>query len=240
MARSPGRHTPKAAKVSARRALLVLLSSLSVGAPLWAQPLGPLDSVAVYLVPLDDFPEGLAEALAKSLQQETGIRIKASLRLPPLRINTLPGTNQLIAEDALAQGAQASARLPEVVPTTWRVLLTTKDINASSGNFRFQFSMHSKALNCSIVSLARLLDYVGDKPTLSQQSLVRLTKLIKRAIGEFCLGWTRSADPKDIMYAPLMSLDDLDRMGNDHAAEQDGAKPKRVVPDPPPASDLRA
>jgi hypothetical protein len=42
------------------------------------------------------------------------------------------------------------------------------------------------------------------------------------------------------MYAPLLSLDDLDRMGNDRAEEEDGEKPKRIVPDPPPASDLRA
>jgi hypothetical protein len=30
------------------------------------------------------------------------------------------------------------------------------------------------------------------------------------------LGWKRSADPEDLMYAPIMGIEDLDRIGLEH------------------------
>lgn len=32
------------------------------------------------------------------------------------------------------------------------------------------------------------------------------------------LGWERSVNPKDVMYSPLMGVDDLDRIGTEHIA----------------------
>lgn len=207
-----------------RRQTLLALPLLFIGLSTRGQG-HPLDSVPVYLVPLDDFPEELASALAKSLQQSLDFRVKASLRLPPLKIATLPGTSQLIAEDILLQGAAASVRLPEASPTTYRVFLTLKDINSRSANLRFQFSSHNKALNCSVVSLARLLEYADGRPVLTRLSSVRLLKMTKRAIGEMYLGWSRSPNPADIMYSPLMGLDDLDRISLDHAEDPPEDKP---------------
>jgi hypothetical protein len=121
----------------------------------------PLDYVSVYLVPLADFPEELAQTVAVSLQKSMGIRIKASVSLPPLDIDTLPGTRQLIADDLLVKAAQASTRLPAAAPKTYRVFLTVSDINSQPGNFRFLFSFHDPRTRCSVVSLARMLEYPG-------------------------------------------------------------------------------
>lgn len=194
----------------------------------------PLDAVPVYLVPLDDFPEELAAALAKSLQSNLGFRVKASVRLPPLTIGTTPGTTQLISDDILLQGSRASSRLPEASPTTYRIFLTVKDINSRSANLRFQFSAHNKALNCSVVSLARLLDYVGERPVFTERSVSRLLKMTKRAIGEMYLGWKRSPDFGDIMYSPLMSLDELDKLGLEHTEKSPEQAPKPVLPQSSP------
>lgn len=199
-----------------RRRLLLALPLLWLGRAA-AEQSSPLDSVAVYLIPLSDFPENLAAALARSLQDGLGLRIKASLRLPPLAVDKLPGTNQLVSESLLAAGLKASAGLPEAAPGTYRVFLTTQDINSRSANFRFQFSSHDKNSNSSVISLARLLEYVEERPTLTDRSVLRLVKMTMRAIGEMKLGWQRSPDPNDLMYSPLMGLDDLDRVGLDHA-----------------------
>lgn len=208
-----------------RRSVLSLLAfGVGLGRA-WGQG-SPLDGVPVYLVPLDDFPEDLAGSLARALQQNLGFRVKSSLRLPALAIPVLPGTNQLMAEEVLLRGTPASARLPEATPTTYRLFLTTKDINSRSANFRFQFSFHNQALNSSVVSLARLLDYEGNRPVFSERTVARLLKMSKRAIGEMCLGWQRSADAKDLMYAPIMSLEDLDRLGLEHREEAKG-EPQR-------------
>jgi predicted Zn-dependent protease len=216
-----------------RRQLLALLPFLFLASTSRGES-APLDAVAVYLVPLDDFPEALSSTLARSLQQSMGFRVKASLRLPPLRIDTLPGTNQLGAEILLQEAARASARLPEATPATYRVFLTLRDINLASANFRFVFSSHNKSLNCSVVSLARMLEYVNGKPSLGNLSTLRLLKMTKRAIGEMYLGWTRSTDPNDVMYSPLMSLQDLDRIGLDHAEGPRDDAPKPPTPKPPP------
>lgn len=176
----------------------------------------PLDAVSVYLVPLADFPQDLASSLAKRLQQDLNLRVKASLQLPPLNLSTLPGTNQYVLEDILSLGSAASASFPEAGPTTYRIFLTLRDINSRSGNFRFQFSAHNKSLNCSVISLARLLEYTNNQPVFNERASTRLMKMTKRAIGEMRFGWPRSTDRSDLMYSPIMSLDDLDRLGLEH------------------------
>jgi predicted Zn-dependent protease len=212
-----------------RRTLLLLLSLLPFHA-IGGAEMHPLDAVPVYLVPLDDFPEELAAALAKSLQNNLSLRVKASLRLPPLPIASVAGTNQLVSDDILLLASKASSRLPEASPTTYRVFLSTRDINARSANLRFQFSAHNKALNCSVVSLARLLEYAGERPVLTERAISRTQKMIKRAIGEMYLGWKRSPNPDDIMYSPLMSLDELDKLSLDHAEEPKEKAPPPYVP----------
>jgi hypothetical protein len=179
----------------------------------------PLDAVRVYLVPLSDFPEDLAGALARALQENLRFRVKASLALPPLPVAPLPGTNQLADADLLLQATQASAHFPEATPSTYRVFLTGRDINSRTGNLRFLFSAHNKVLNSSVVSLARLLEYQNDKPVLTDLDEARIFKMAKRAIGEIHLGWSRSTNPRDLMFAPIMGIDDLDRIGFEHAVE---------------------
>lgn len=187
--------------------------------------------VRVYVIPLDDFPEALAGVIAQRLQDELDIRIRPSLRLPPLDVPVLPGTRQLDAEALLARGTAASARLPELSPATYRVFLTARDINSAPGNLRFLFAKHMPSLQSSVVSMARLVDdgTAAVEPDVRTQALERMHKMVKRAIGELHLGWRRSTDPADLMYAPLMSVTDIDRLGNEHR-EPGGTSP----PDCPP------
>lgn len=205
-----------------RRRLLGALALVGVG-PALAQP-GPSDQIRVYLVPLDDFPEALAGNVARVLEQDMGLRIKASMRLPPLAIPVLPATGQYVAEDLLVRAAAASDRLPGLTRRTHRVFLTTRDINAQSGNFRFQFAMHMPDLNSSVVSSARLNEVAGQQ--LSERGAQRVLKMVKRAVGELHLGWRRSTDRHDLMYAPLMSVGDIDRLSIAH-------QPATATPSPP-------
>ena len=45
----------------------------------------------------------------------------------------------------------------------------------------------------------------------STPSLAHLPATL-RIVGEMRLGWRRTSDPADLMYAPIMSIDDVDRM----------------------------
>ncbi|QNA98925.1 hypothetical protein [Massilia sp. Se16.2.3] len=142
----------------------------------------PLDKVAVWLVPLDDFPEEMAATLARILQADLKIKLRASGRLPPLDIPTLPGTDQAISEELLRLALPASKMATG--SDSYRVFLTMRDINARSGNFRFQFATHAPRQACSVVSLARLLEYKDGEPRMSERSALRLHKMVKRAIAE--------------------------------------------------------
>lgn len=210
-------HQPK------RRRLLGMLALLAAQ-PALAQFPGSAPA-AVYLVPLDDFPEGLASRFATLLQEELGIEVKSSMRLPPLQVAPMPGSGQAPAEELLLRGTEASRHLPGLVPSTYRVLLTLRDINAQSGRFRFQFSMHHPELNASVVSMARLMDEAEP----SERSAQRMYKLVKRAVGELHLGWRRSTDSRDLMYAPLMHVGDIDRIGTIHRPLDPSAPPPGLV-----------
>ena len=174
------------------------------------------ESVAVYVVPLDDVPEALSATVARALARQLGIRVRAAMRLPPLRVPMLPGSKQYAGEPLLERAVSASARLPGLGPGTYRLFLTARDINAQAGGFRFQFSMHNPTLNASVVSMARLFEFVDGEVRLTNLTGARVVKLAKRAVGELHLGWKRSTDPENLMYAPLMGLEDLDRIPNTH------------------------
>ena len=47
---------------------------------------------------------------------------------------------------------------------------------------------------------------------------LRTYKMTKREIGIVHFGYPRSTDVKDLMYSPIMSLEDVDRMGTEFAA----------------------
>ena len=44
----------------------------------------------------------------------------------------------------------------------------------------------------------------------------RVAKMLLRIVGEMRMGWKRTGDPADLMYAPIMSIDDVDRMSLSH------------------------
>lgn len=210
-----------------RHVVLTGLALLGSGAALAVRSRGG-EIVPVYVIPLDDFPEAYSANVAKALASQLGIRVRAGMRLPPLQVPVLPGTDQYVAEELLERAVRASTRLPGLGPETYRLFLTTRDINAQSGAFRFQFSMHSPNLKCSVLSMARLVEVENGEPRISQRTGERTVKLAKRAVGELHLGWRRSTDPEDLMYAPLMSVEDLDRIGNEHREEP--APPLPPVP----------
>lgn len=172
----------------------------------------PGGTISVYLIPLDDFSEDYAAQMGKQLSSELGIRIKGTLRMGTRGLEPFPGTQQFASEAMFDLAEPVLHRLPDKAADTTYVLLTNRDINSRTRNFRFQFSSHDSARRVSVISTARMK---GD-PNGYERLGARLLKMTKRAIGEMYFGWPRSSNIKDLMYAPIMSLDDLDHVGNAH------------------------
>ncbi|HSW06642.1 hypothetical protein [Aquabacterium sp.] len=180
----------------------------------------PVDAVNFYVIPTDDISEHAAADIARALTKETGLWIKSTLWTPASSTEPFPGTNQYAAEDYFPLGATAAKMLREASPRTYFIVLTNRDINSKSRNFRFQYSMHSPMANTSVLSIARLQYNVDGSQSTQDVVATRVAKMLLRIIGEMRLGWKRASDPTDLMYAPIMSIEDIDRMNLSHTIQQ--------------------
>lgn len=179
-------------------------------------PASPVDAVAVYVVPTDEMPEQVAGTIARTLSKATGLWIKATMWTPSGDIESFPGTNQYPAEAYFPIGLRSARLLPEASPRTYFIILTTRDINSRVQNFRFVYSLHSPMQNTSVLSAARLTYNVDGTAATAEVVTTRLAKMLLRIVGEMRLGWKRSTDPTDLMYAPIMSIEDVDRLTLNH------------------------
>lgn len=205
-----------------RRSVLFGLAASGVSRS-WAQPLvpvSPVDSVALYVIPTDGVAEEFAAGVARGLTKETGLWVKSTVKMPTATIEPFAGTNQYPADDYLPLGIRVSKQLRDTNARTYFVVLTDKDINSRSQNFRFQYSFHSPMARTSVLSVARLF-YDKDGAVASIEMVAhRIEKMLMRIVGEMRFGWKRTNDPTDLMYAPIMSIDDIDRMSLAHTIQQ--------------------
>ncbi len=165
-------------------------------------------------MPMDDFNFPEAALLSKSLSRELGIQVKATLNIGSSGLSPFPGTTQFPAEDIEAIARRAIPNLPDTRPDSAFIVLTQRDINTKDRSLRFNFTVHNKSTRIAIVSSARLVLGQSGKADL-QTIRNRLAKMVKRNIGDVYFGYTRSTDIHDVMYSPIMSLDDVDKMGSD-------------------------
>ncbi len=195
----------------------VFLGALSIPLLALAQsdrtvPSSPVDSVVLYIVPTDGFPEQVAATIARQLTTDTGLWVKASLWTPSGVSSPLPGTNQYPAEDYLPLGDALARQLGDASARTYFIVLTDRDINSRAQNFRFQYSLHRPMARTSVLSIARLLYRKDGTPASDAQIGKRMRVMLMRIVGEMKFGWQRTREPADLMFAPIMSIDDIDNI----------------------------
>ncbi|MCQ8116832.1 hypothetical protein [Methylomonas rosea] len=189
------------------------LSTASLYPPAATEKTGPVN---VYLIPLNDFSEDVAAQMSRDLSKEFGLWVKGIVAMGTQGLMPMQGGQQYAAEDIFEQAKTVMQRLPEADSSTYFIFLTNRDINSRARNFRFQFSYHDTVRRCSVISAARMHSEPENSLGSRQQLESRFIKMTKRAIGQMVLGWERSSDINDLMYSPIMSLDDIDHLGNRH------------------------
>lgn len=178
------------------------------------ETLGP--PTDVYLLPVDDFSFEFTDLLARKLSEELKIKVRASLPIGIGDISPLPKNSQLAIEDLIARAHNVGLRLDNTNEKLVVIALTTRDINYRSQSLRFLFASSNKATRTSVISIARMLASTSKVEGTQAQVAIRIYKMVKRTIGEQYFGFPRSADLSDILYAPIMSLEDIDAMGFDY------------------------
>jgi predicted Zn-dependent protease len=204
-----------------RSALLTLAACGFTG--VGAQPLvpgSPVDGVALYVIPTDGFPEEVAANVARALTKDTGIWVKSTMKMPSDSIEPFAGTNQYPADDYLPMGIRVSKQLQDTTVRTYFIVLTDRDINSRSQNFRFLYSFHNPMARTSVLSVARLFYEKDGSRSTEDVMLQRIQKMLMRIVGEMRFGWKRTNEPTDLMFVPIMSIEDIDRMSLIHSIER--------------------
>lgn len=191
---------------------LVVVAGCATNPP--PEPLGaPID---IYLLPVDDFSFEFADQLARRLSRELNLNVRASLSMGASDVKELPNSSQLAVEDIIARVHEVGLRLPNKNQKFVVIALTTRDINDRSQSMRFLFSKNDRTTQTSVISIARMFSSTPSTEGTQAQVGLRIYKMTKRAIGEQYFGLGRTANIADIMYAPIMSLEDIDAMGLDY------------------------
>jgi predicted Zn-dependent protease len=197
-------------------ALLVLVAGCATKPP--PEPPGP--PIDIYLLPVDDFPFEFTDHLARRLSVELNLKVRASLPMGVGDLKELPNSSQLACEDIIARANEIGLRLPNKNQRFVVIALTTRDINERSQSLRFLFAKSDLATQTSVISNARMFASTPSTEGTQAQVGLRIYKMTKRTIGEQYFGLPRTANIADIMYAPIMSLEDIDAMGIDYKGLQ--------------------
>jgi predicted Zn-dependent protease len=168
------------------------------------------DNNDIVLLPTEEFPLDFAANLAKVLGRDTGLRIRAVGNLGTRDWTPYNNVTQFDPTKLKDLASPAIEQLKKNYGGVVYILLTARDINDPSGNLRFLFSANYPQNKVSVISAARML-YGGPGQTASNEVVGnRIRKMSLRAIALLYYGLPRSADPQDLMYSPLMSLEALD------------------------------
>jgi predicted Zn-dependent protease len=170
----------------------------------------------VYLVPLGNFPYEFADQIARKLSSDLKIQVRASLPMGIGDIKPLPKDSQLATQDIIISAHEVGKRLPNTSEKFVVIALTDHDINDAAQSLRFLFARNDLSKHTSVISVARMRASTPKEEGTPTQVGLRIYKMLKRTIGEQYFGLPRTADISNIMYAPIMSLEDIDSMGTDY------------------------
>jgi len=197
-------------------ALLLTLGMLSCSTAPAPEPKLPPEHFSetndVILLPTEDFQFEFAANLAKVLSNDTGLKIRAMLNLGTSEWKPYTSSVQYDPAKLKDIALPAISQLKKTYGASLCILLTTRDINSATGNLRFVFAESYPQDNVSVISVARMV-FVGPGQQASAQLIgERMRKMTLRTIGFQYFRLPRSANPRDLMYSPLMSLEALDAL----------------------------
>lgn len=167
----------------------------------------------VLLLPADDFSEAYAAHLGERLHELTGLAVKSTLAVGLGHLRPFADSLQYDAQTLVETATPAIDRLRAQYGAVPVILLTQRDINARERSTRFSFAQHYPGWRVSVVSSARLVPGTVIGRASDATIETRLLKFLLRSVGQQVYRLPRNTDIDSVMYAPVMSLSDLDRMG---------------------------
>jgi len=195
---------------------LILAAGASVVPP-WprqaaAQAQAPPPTKRIYVVPLGAFPAASLERLLVYYREKHGLNLESPPQVEVGRESFDALRRQLIAEELVALMKRHN---PQQANDPAAILLgvTRGDMYIRSYDWRFAYREGERF---AVVSSARMdpsnFPRLPANPGLLE---LRLRKMISKQIGILVFGLPQSRDKRSVMYGPILSLGDLDAIGED-------------------------
>lgn len=190
------------------KAVLVLAAGIPIGL-CFAISLMP----DVYIVPFENVPVDAAQVWGEYMAHDLDIRVKVldTVAYPSDSFNFM--RRQFIAEALADSIVRIRQNMLFKKPQAAFIGIITRDMYPTSRDWRYCYALNlleGERKGISIVSTERLIPAAGND---QQVFNVRFYKLLKRAIGFQFYQYNATMDRDTVMYGPLLSVEDLDRMG---------------------------
>lgn len=192
-------------------------------------PAGPGNSkygfkhVDVIVIPLDGVPDALSKMIAEEISKQHPLRAKAVTRMSLSKSMFDPNWNQYMSNRIADEAFKLTNKFQDKHDKTFSLVITNLDINAEGSHARYNYATHFNHL--SVVSTARIDPKNTGEQENEQLKKARLFKLINKAIGQQVYGYATSSDIRSVMYGPITSLQDLDKMGSAFTNAERSAQP---------------
>lgn len=197
---------------------LILAAGASIVPPWPPQAAGqaqaPPVTKRIYLAPLGPFPAASLERLLVYHREKHGLNFESLPQVEVERKSFDAFRRQLIAEELVALMKRHN---PQQANDPAAILLgvTRGDMYIRSTDWRFAFA-YREGERFAVVSSARMdpsnFPRLPANPGLLE---LRLRKMISKQIGILVFGLPQSRDKRSVMYGPILSLADLDAIGED-------------------------
>ena len=198
-------------------ASIVLLScARAMEAPESPERPRPLQAKArVYFVPVGRFPQAALEQLPAYFKSKKGLAIEVLPTIPIDRTAFDSNRRQLIAEELIGlmmRGYPSLARDPDSI----LVGLTVGDMYIrAKPEWRYAFAA-GDTVRFAVVSSARMDPMNYRQPPDAERLGLRLRKMVSKYIGYMYFQLPSNSDRRSVMYSPILSVDDLDSIGEDY------------------------
>lgn len=167
----------------------------------------------VYFVQLGELAPPKLDELANYYKQkyDLAIEILPAVEVKPWLMDYM--RRQLIAEEVIGQLKRDYPKLAND-RTAILIGITTQDMYIREYNWRFAFSWRQEG-RFAVVSTARMDPVFFGRKRNDAILESRLRKMITKNIGLMYYGYFQSSDPKSVLYRSVLSIDDLDKIGED-------------------------
>jgi len=179
--------------------------------------------VDVYVIPLDGVPDEFSKMIAEEIRKQHALHTKTVTRISLSKSMYDPNWNQYMSNRIADEAFKLTNKFQDKHDKTFLLVITNLDINAEGSHARYNYATHFNHL--SVVSTARIdPKNIGEQEN-EQLKKARLFKLINKAIGQQVYGYAASSDIRSVMYSPITSLQDLDKMGSAFTGSEQRAQP---------------